>query len=1680
MPMRKIILYSCLLVSFIVKGQAPYGHEWIDVAKPHYKFPIITSGVYRVPFSFLQTNCPEITSAGSAEICIYNNGKQVPIYLSWTSSPTATDYIEFYAKRLDAEIDNKLYSDSNHILNPYSSLFKDTNYYFITLRSGSNERIIEYANDTNSITSSYLTHCIGNALNQYKVVYSDGKRWYYSSTAYAVKASYDEGEGWGTNAYTSLSFATPNFISSAGNAKLRARLFGRNETGHNLEFKINGTAIGTQNVAGSLTINFEKEFLASTITSATTGLAIAPLIANNHGYCLGFASLAYPRDFNFTGLNQFSFSLPVSSSSVKFQLSGYNSSSEIVLYDLINKTRTIHNANTEHRFLVNIQNDRSLLAISHTGTMFSIPSVTKISFNSLLNLRGNFVIIAHRAIQFDSSGIDIIQQYKDYKESVAGGSHQVAVVYMDELQEFFGYGQPKHPIAIRKYFQWSQSWGTVIPKHALLVGKGFTALTLSSAVGANYTNNFIPSFGHPASDYHYATMDGSDIQFLGLGRLAVTNGQTVRNYLEKLKEYNLEYNATSDLDQRPDKKEYMKWVVHLSGGTGAAQQADYRANLQSYETIAADTSFGAKAFSVFKNGPDISEDVTSVDLTNRINKGVSLITFFGHSSATIFDVGIGEPTSFTNKGKYPVFLANGCNSGFFYGGGLSYSESFINLKDKGAIGFLATTNTALDAALYQYGDAFYQQLAKNSYNKSIGELSKNTSASLLSSGGMNYLKTTFMDFNLNGDPSIPMTQYAKPDYYIGTSSILFPTTNLNTTLDSFALKIIVQNLGKAVRGTIKIKVERLNNGNSAIYEKQVSAPLFKDTFTINLPIRDQNFGIGINAFNVKVDAEDSYLEISEANNEIKNVGNLLIENDDILPIFPYAYSIVSSSTGKLTAMSTLINRPSRSYVFQIDTSEDFNSPLLKVYKTETTSESIISWLPSIVFQDSMVYYWRVSKDSLPGQGYRWNHSSFIYIPNQPLSGWNQSHYYQFLKNSYKNITYSSNRRFQFVNDVKSISFKINGSNNTYDTEWYLNNSRQAVLREAGRMTNGIFIIWIDGKSGIARQSLDSNYGAGNWGSYGSILFGYPGIPREGFVFQDTGITPANHPLPNTPWSSVMLNFLNQVPDGDYLLFYSNKRPVYKHWSADLKNYFLNAGFSSLQQLVDSVVVAPFIFGYRKNVPSFPVYQKLGTDYTSFTTGEMFVNGSWKEGFKESVLAGPSKKWHTLSYKMENAEHPSQDVNTIELYGIRSNKQRELLKTFSVPALDTNIEWIDPNTFINLQLKLNSKDETDRTPAQLKYWRIYYEDIGEVAVNNSSVLVPKMRDSIENGEKITFNFGMETLNANSFDSVSYKITIAQGNLSKLKTGKAAPITGNSFQLVQRELSMGDYFEGLNTIDYEINPTNFGYQKEKYDINNYGRASFFVKSDIENPLLDVTFDGVHIINNELVSSSPNIRIALKDENKHLLLNDTSLINLFLRYPDGSQRAVSFSQSDVSYTLAATGNNNTAEINYKPVLTDGTYQLIVKDADRAGNSSSPNGSFNYKISFQVITKNQISQFINYPNPFTTSTQFVFTLTGAKVPDFIKIQIINIRGQVVKEIFKEDLGPIKLGVNRTQYAWDGRDQYGDQLANGVYLYKVTVKDAGQDIPLMEENDFKSINKSNKNLGQYFKDGWGKMVILR
>ena len=80
-----------------------------------------------------------------------------------------------------------------------------------------------------------------------------------------------------------------------------------------------------------------------------------------------------------------------------------------------------------------------------------------------------------------------------------------------------------------------------------------------------------------------------------------------------------------------------------------------------------------------------------------------------------------------------------------------------------------------------------------------------------------------------------------------------------------------------------------------------------------------------------------------------------------------------------------------------------------------------------------------------------------------------------------------------------------------------------------------------------------------------------------------------------------------------------------------------------------------------------------------------------------------------------------------------------------------------------------------------------------------------------------------------------------------------------------------------------------------------------------------------------------------------------------------------------------------------------------------------------------------------------------------------MTISGRVVKEIFAHELGPIHVGKNITEYAWDGTDEFGDPLANGIYLYKAEV--------LLDGN---TIEKRETSADKFFHKHYGKMYLLR
>jgi len=89
-----------------------------------------------------------------------------------------------------------------------------------------------------------------------------------------------------------------------------------------------------------------------------------------------------------------------------------------------------------------------------------------------------------------------------------------------------------------------------------------------------------------------------------------------------------------------------------------------------------------------------------------------------------------------------------------------------------------------------------------------------------------------------------------------------------------------------------------------------------------------------------------------------------------------------------------------------------------------------------------------------------------------------------------------------------------------------------------------------------------------------------------------------------------------------------------------------------------------------------------------------------------------------------------------------------------------------------------------------------------------------------------------------------------------------------------------------------------------------------------------------------------------------------------------------------------------------------------------------------FHINSAAQLMDVYNYPNPFARETYFTFKLT--QIPDDLKIRIFTVAGRLIKEIDKKSY---ELNYDFNRIHWDGRDQDGDNCANGVYLYKMIMK---------------------------------------
>ncbi|MCW3110790.1 MAG: hypothetical protein JWQ09_5296, partial [Segetibacter sp.] len=1004
-------------------------------------------------------------------------------------------------------------------------------------------------------------------------------------------------------------------------------------------------------------------------------------------------------------------------------------------------------------------------------------------------------------------------------------------------------------------------------------------------------------------------------------------------------------------------------------------------------------------------------------MSQLFQNGMSILSYFGHSSASSLDYNLDDPAAYNNTGKYPMFLVSGCNAGDLFSFDISrfsllqtLSEKFVLAPNKGAIGFIASTHFGIDTYLDYYNRNLYRSISTTGYGKSIAYNISEAINAMNSYFGTESLggRLHAEENTLHGDPAIKINSFSKPDFDV-EDPMVHTVPNIVSVADTkFMVKVQLYNIGKATGDsvTVQIKHRYPDGSDSLIYNKRIRSVRYTDSISVEVPIvamRDK----GENKIIVTIDPDNLYSELSETNNTATNT--FTIFEDELMPVYPYNFAIVNKANIKLVASTANALMESREYLMEMDTTENFNSSF-KISRNIASKGGLLEFDPGITFTDSTVYYWRVAPAT--SGLIRWNTASFTYI-NGTSTGFNQSHFFQHQKSAATDIYIdSASRKWKFSSKPNALTvinsvYPVSG-----DEDHQFSFAINGIIKAASACIGHSVVFFVFDPitlQPLYNQAIPSTTLSGSSGGFMGSATTCKSNRAFNFEFS----------YMDTTGRRKMRDFMDWIPSGYYVATRLtldapyDQNPFVDVWKNDaliygegntLYNRLKSAGFSDL----DAYTYArTWIFAYRKNNPSFAPVSKMSNALERITLTTT-INIPATAGYISSPAFGPAKTWKEVKWRGSSIETTPKDVYTVKVIGITSTSREDTLYTLQPDQQDFSLSNVSAAQYPYIRLGMPNQDldTAALTPYQLRYWRLLYDPVPEGAIAPN--ISYKVKDTLEVGEKLDFSVAFKNISDGAFaDSLKVNMVVFDKNnvanvipVPRRKSLQPGDTTHVSYSIDTKSL------QGTNTLFVDVNPASA--QPEQYHFNNFLYKNFFVKGDTYNPIMDVTFDGVHILNGDIVSARPKIVIKLKDESKFLALDDTSLTTVFVRYPgsNGRLQRFAFGTDTLRFVPAdLSSGKNEATIEFSPAFlqdSDGDfYELHVKAKDKSGNAT---GTVEYSVRFQVYTKPMISNMFNYPNPFTTSTAFVFTVTGSDIPQNIRIQIMTITGKIVKEITKQE----------------------------------------------------------------------------
>ena len=306
------------------------------------------------------------------------------------------------------------------------------------------------------------------------------------------------------------------------------------------------------------------------------------------------------------------------------------------------------------------------------------------------------------------------------------------------------------------------------------------------------------------------------------------------------------------------------------------------------------------------------------------------------------------------------------------------------------------------------------------------------------------------------------------------------------------------------------------------------------------------------------------------------------------------------------------------------------------------------------------------------------------------------------------------------------------------------------------------------------------------------------------------------------------------------------------------------------------------------------------------------------------------------------------------------------------------------------------------------------------------------------------------------------TVYDKNIERQTLGNNGVSGSNGLIIMDFETLGPTVFKGQSSIQNGQFEMEFIVPRDIAIPEGYGKVSFYAKqegvlldrsgasvetirigglnpnaeTDEQGPLIKVFMNDESFVSGGLTNNSPALLVKLQDDNG---INTASGIGHDIVAVLDGDETTPYVLNDYYETELDDYQRGTVNYPFRD-LENGLHTLTVKAWDVYNNSATA------EIQFMVQNENQelvIDKVLNYPNPFVNYTEFWFNHNSSQPLD-VSVQIFTVSGKLVKTINGQTNASNCCNNGNSSLSrdmiWDGRDDFGDRIGKGVYIYKLKV----------------------------------------